>query len=228
LNRKKLTFYYTGPRRPKKTNVKSGYRVKVEPVAMGLSKKGNLVLRAWVEPPSASKKGFSKTHWRTFILARTKNVEVTDETLDVKRPGYNEDGDKSMSVVYVKTKWDETPEPEPEVQPEPSEPTEPQVEPTAAPEPEVQPEPEVKPSAPTPEPSVAPEPQPTEPQPEAKPTELPQPKPRTKPSKTPETGTQIPEPQPETPEVAPEEKPEEEEDTNLMESLRRIKRLMYS
>ena len=228
LNRKKITFYYTGPRRPKKDNVKSGYRVKVEPVAMGLSKKGNLVLRAWVEPPSATKRGFSKTHWRTFILARTKNVEVTDETFDVKRPGYNEDGDKSMSVVYVKTRWDETPEPQPEPQPEPTEPTEPQPEPQAEPqveptEPEAQPEPEVEPTAPTPEPSIAPEPQP-----KTKPTELPQPKPRTKPSKQPEIGTQTTEPQPVTPEVAPEEKPEEEEDTNLMESLRRIKRLMYS
>jgi hypothetical protein len=243
LNRKKITFYYTGPRRPKKDNVKSGYRVKVEPVAMGLSKKGNLVLRAWVEPPSASKKGFSKTHWRTFILARTKNVEVTDETFHVKRPGYNEDGDKSMSVVYVKTRWDETPEPNVEPKPEPVEPTEPQVKPSVEPsepqqepaaEPQPEPSVEPEPSEPSPqpqasEPSVEPSVEPTiqkqEPKPEVKPTELPQPKPRTKPSREPQTKLEPTEPQPEK---SPEEKPDEEEDTNLMESLKRIKRLMYS
>ena len=59
-NRKKITFYYSGPRKPKKDSVKPGYRVKAEAVALGLSKRGNLVMRAYVQPPSTSKKRLSK------------------------------------------------------------------------------------------------------------------------------------------------------------------------
>ncbi len=224
-NRKLITFYYTGPR-VGKDKVKAGYRIKAEGVALGLTKKGKLALRAFVQPPSASKKGFAKTGWRTFLLNRMNNVKISEDTFDTKRPEYKEGDDGSFSVTYVTSDWTQTPEVEPQAEPQPT-PTEPQAEPTTQ-EPEQQPEPEVEPTAPTPEPSVAPEPQATEPQPEAKPTELPQPKPRTKPSKEPETVIQPTEPQPETPEVEPEEKPEEDENTSLMESLRRIKRLMYS
>jgi hypothetical protein len=104
-NRKKINFFYTGPQKPKKDSVKSGKRYKVEPVAIGLSKKGNLVIRAWVEPPSVSKKGFDKTNWRTFMVGRMTSVEITDETFDNKRPNYKEGNDKSMSVTYVTSDW---------------------------------------------------------------------------------------------------------------------------
>ena len=217
-NRKKITFFYTGPKRPKKSSVKAGTRVKVEPVALGLNKKGNLVLRAWVEPPSVSKKGFEKTNWRTFILARTSNLEVTDETFDVKRPGYNDTGDRSMTKVYAKTDWGKKLEPKKVVKPK--------VKQTKV-------KPPTTVSEPVAEPTVEPEVQP-----ETPPTELPQPKPKVKPAAIkkstvttePETPKQEPEelPQPET-DTKPAPSPEEdEENKNLQEAIKKIKHLMFS
>lgn len=248
-NRNKITFYYSGPRKPKKDSVKAGYRIKVEPVALGLSKKGKLILRAWVDVPSTTKTGFGKGHWRTFMLGRTNNVQVTDEVFNEKRPGYNEEGDGSMSVVYVKTDWNKPVKPKPE--------------PISK-----QKEPEIT--------KVAPkkEPQKTEPQKQ----ELPQPKPIEKPEKEPTQPTQdvdkeyqdkqkelynlkrdewinkqkeiggnikpgqgtrerfrkevekeLPQPKPEEkPLPNPEEEPKDETDNQLQESIRRIKSLMFS
>ena len=212
-NRRKITFDYYGPRKPKKDSVKPGKRIKVEPVAMGLSKRGNLIIRAWVEPPSVSKTGFGKGNWRTFMLARTKNVEITDETFDSKRPQYKEGDDKSMSVTYVTSDWTKTPkikkEKKPAPQPTPTKPIEkPEVEPTTTvTKPEVKPEPQ-KQELPQPKPEVKPELN-TEPQQATEPEkeELPQPKPEEKPSKNPEG---------------------DEENKNLQESIEKIKRLMFS
>jgi hypothetical protein len=247
LNRKKITFYYTGPRRPKKDNVKAGYRVKVEPVAMGLNKKGNLVLRAWVDKPSTSKRGFeAKTvidrntkqkkvvpgnHWRTFILSRTSSVQVTDETFDVKRPGYNEDGDKSMSVVYVKTDWGKAVKPKKEVKPK----AEPTKVTTKVPKKEPEVEPEVTPTElPTPEPKTKPSAQPTgevppveKPTVEPKPTEVPQ---QEKPTAEPvaPTNQNLPQPKPEEkPPVNPEDNENQDDENQLNESILKIKRLMF-
>jgi len=38
-NRNPISFYYSGPRKPKKNSVKAGYRVKAEPVALGSNKR---------------------------------------------------------------------------------------------------------------------------------------------------------------------------------------------
>jgi hypothetical protein len=213
-NRKKISFYYKGPTRPKKDSVKPGYRIKAEAVALGLSKKGNLVVRAFVKPPSTSKKGFAKTGWRTFMVSRMGSLQVSDDVFNEKRPGYDEGDDNSMTVTYVKSDWGKEPEPtKPEVEPTP-EPTEPiakpEVEPTE-PTPEVEPEPT---ELPQPKPDSKPEPISTEPTPEVEPmepestepTELPQPKPKEKPA----------------------ENPEDEENKNLQESINKIKRLMFS
>jgi hypothetical protein len=214
-NRKKITFYYSGPRKPKKNSVKAGYRVKAEVVALGLSKKGNLVMRAFVQPPSVSKKGFAKHGWRTFMLSRMSGTEITDEIFDEKRPGYKEGDDSGLSVTYVTTDWTKKPEVKKPRIIKPKTQTEPEVTPT---------EPEVTPT----EPEVTP----TEP----KTTELPQPKPQTKPEKVvskPEPTTpeepkvkELPQPkQKEKPVVNPEE---DEENKNLQESIKNIKRLMFS
>lgn len=167
-----ITFYYTGPQKPEKERVLPGTRQSGEPVALGLSKKGNLIIRVFVPSPNVSKKGLDKTQWRTFMVSRMSNVRIDDEvTFDEKRPQYKEGNDDSMSVTYVTSDWTHTPEPqpEPEVQPtpqtEPQTPTEPQVQ-TPQPEPEVQPTQQVEPTPQTP-------------------TELPQPKPEIKPSKQP-------------------------------------------
>ena len=112
-NRHPITFYYTGPRKPKKTNVKAGYRVKAEAVALGSNKKGNLVVRAWIDNPSKSKRGTPSNvgnekanyGWRTFLVSRMSAIDVLkNETFDVPREKFNGGGDdKSMSVTYVST-----------------------------------------------------------------------------------------------------------------------------
>ena len=127
--RNPVSFFYNGPRK----TVQAGKRVKAELVALGLSKKGNMIVRAWVDQPSKSKTGFQKGNWRTFMVSRMNQVEIFDqETFDVKRDGYKEGDDKSMSVTYVTPDWSSTPEPtqqrEPEV--EPTQQIEPEVEPT--------------------------------------------------------------------------------------------------
>lgn len=208
-NRRKITFDYYGPRKPAKDSVKPGKRVKVEPVAMGLSKKGNLIIRAWVEPPSVTKTGFGKGNWRTFILARTRNVEITDETFDSKRPQYKEGSDNSMTVTYVTSDWTKTPKVKKEKKPqqptpEPTKPTpiKPSVEPVSTEKPQPTPQ---KQELPQPKPEVKPEPIQKEPE-TTEPEELPQPKPEEKPS----------------------ENPEDDENKNLQESIRKIKHLMFS
>lgn len=155
-NRKKITFYYSGPRKPKKDSVKPGYRVKAEAVALGLSKKGNLVMRAYVQPPSTSKKGFAKHGWRTFILNRMSGTEITDEIFNEKRPGYKEGNDNGLSVTYVTTDWSS--------KPDVKKPRIVKQEPTTEPIKQV-------------EPSIE--------KPEPKSTELPQPKPEVVPTKEP-------------------------------------------
>ena len=147
--RNPVSFFYNGPRK----TVQAGKRVKAELVALGLSKKGNMIVRAWVDQPSKSKTGFQKGNWRTFMVSRMNQVEIFDqETFDVKRDGYKEGDDKSMSVTYVTPDWSSTPEPTQQIEPEvePTQQIEPEVEPTQQREPEVEPtqqrEPEVEPT----------------------------------------------------------------------------------
>jgi len=142
VKRNPVTFYYSGPKSPPRDSVKPGVRIRAEIVAMGLSKKGNLIVRAYVQPPSTSKKGFEKHGWRTFIVNRMSNINVlTDETFDNKRPDYKE-GEESkrgpMVVTYVTSDWEDKPiVKEPEVEPTiPTDTPEPEVEPTDTPEPE--------------------------------------------------------------------------------------------
>ncbi len=204
-NRKKITFYYSGPRRPKKDSVKPGYRIKAEAVALGLSKKGNLVLRAYVQPPSTSKKGFGKHGWRTFMLSRMSGTKITDEIFNEKRPGYKEGDDNGLSVTYVTTDWTSNPQ--------------------------IKPKEKITKEPTTTKPIVKPEVKIDTQKPEPKPEELPQPKPENKPEKTPEPSKEVDKPQ-ELPQPKPEEKPlpnpEEEENKDLQESLKKIKSLMFS
>jgi hypothetical protein len=253
-NRNKISFYYSGPRKGK-DSVKSGKRVMVEPVALGVSKKGNLILRGFVQPPSVTKTGFGKHGWRTFILGRMGNVEISDQVFNEKRPGYNpndESPNGPMVKTYVTVDWSKQ-----------SKITKPTVD-----------KPTEKPVVSKPEPTQQPV-QPTEPEKvEPTPAELPQPKPEEKPTNEPiqtpqdtdnqdlenkkkelyttkktdwvnkqkEIGGNIKpgqgtrerfkkEVEKELPQPKPEEKPvvnpeEDEENKNLQENLRRIKSLM--
>jgi hypothetical protein len=107
-NRMPVSFDYRGPR----GEVLPGRRIKTELVASGLTKKGNLSFRGWVQPPSVSKKGFKEHGWRTFILDRISagSIQVyEDEQFDNKRPGYKEGDDSSFSTTYVTSDWGTTP-----------------------------------------------------------------------------------------------------------------------
>lgn len=154
INRNPVSFYYNGP----KGEVLPGRRIRAELVVMGLTKKGNLVVRGWVQPPSTSKKGFDSNKlgtaeygWRMFIISRMSGINIyEDETFDQKRPGYNENGDKSLTSIEVKSNWGTLPTPKKEI-PKPT------VTPTKEPEkPKTelpQPKPKEKPS-PLPQPEV--------------------------------------------------------------------------
>lgn len=163
-NRKPISFYYNGPR----SEVKAGRRIRVEPVALGLSKGGNIVVRGWVQPPSESKRGFQKHGWRLFRLDRLSNLIVAeDEQFNMKREKYKEGDDDSMTVTYVTTSWGNNPPEVNQVEPvepqnieTPEDPQTPPAEPTMGDEPET--EPEIR-------------------EPEDGTEELPQPKPDTKP-----------------------------------------------
>jgi hypothetical protein len=149
-NRNPVTFYYSGPTKPEKDSVKRGVRIRAEVVAMGLSKGGNIIVRAYIQPPSVSKKGYSKTNWRTFRVDRMSNINVlTNETFDTKRPGYKEGSESNsgpMVTTYVTSDWSKTPEVKPKETPPPSKPVDEPVK-----EPLPQPKVDDKPS-PTPQP----------------------------------------------------------------------------
>ena len=131
-NRNPITFYYTGPSSPEEVSVKRGVRVRAEAVALGLSKKGNVIVRAYVQPPSVTKTGYNKTNWRTFIVSRMSNIKVmTDEQFTIKRINYK-DGEESkngpMEVTYVTSNWDDEEKITPPEETTPPEPTETQPE----------------------------------------------------------------------------------------------------
>lgn len=217
-NRRKISFYYNGPLRPKKNAVKPGRRILVDPTTLGLTHKGNLAFKGYVKPPSVTKTGFEKHGWRTFLLNRIHRLELTDDTFDKEPPGYKaNNNDESFSKIYVQTdftkkprinKYDQPVYPKlgrkpidktkaPEMEP---------VKPTA--EPELAPtEPEEKPTVePTAEPEIGVEKEPVEPGPE----ELPQPKVKEKPPVNPDG-----------------EEGEEEENIPLQEQINKIKSLMF-
>jgi hypothetical protein len=103
-NRIPVSFYYKGP----PGEVLPGRRLKVELVASGLTKKGNLAVRGFVQPPSTSKKGFNEHGWRTFLVNRISSGSLTiydDEQFNNKRPKYKEGEDSSFSVTYVTSDW---------------------------------------------------------------------------------------------------------------------------
>ena len=80
-----------------------GLRV-IEPVAFGLSKKGNAVLRAWDREGASHKAYLGKKplpSWRMFRIDKINFLRPTQETFDTVRPNYNPNGDKSMERVFI-------------------------------------------------------------------------------------------------------------------------------
>lgn len=101
-NRKRCIIYYDGDEPGGK-----GLR-EIEPVALGASKAGNRVVRAW-ETDGASHRGLLGTRpmpgWRLFRLDKILSLKPTGEIFDEIRPNFNINGDKSMTSVIIVSKF---------------------------------------------------------------------------------------------------------------------------
>ena len=98
-----VTIYYDG-----KDNGGKGYRT-IEPVCLGMSKKNNMVLRAWESEWSsfsAKNKSNFLPGWRLFRVDKIFTYKPTFDKFNEMRPNYNQNGDKSMIQVLVNTKFD--------------------------------------------------------------------------------------------------------------------------
>jgi predicted DNA-binding transcriptional regulator YafY len=80
----------------------------IEPVALGKSKAGNLVMRAW-DREGASHTGYKGEQplpsWRLFRLDKVLSCKPTGEIYNTPRPNYNFNGDKSMITVITIAKF---------------------------------------------------------------------------------------------------------------------------
>ena len=105
-NRQVVSIYYTGREPGGK-----GLRI-IEPVCLGYSKAGNLILRAW-DTDGASYTAYigeqPKPSWRIFRLDKIVMYKPTGETFDDPKPNYNFNGDRSMTSVLINAKFDNTP-----------------------------------------------------------------------------------------------------------------------
>jgi predicted DNA-binding transcriptional regulator YafY len=101
-NRRRCIIYYDGDEPGGK-----GLR-EIEPVAFGISKRGNRVIRAW-ENEGSSHRGYLGKRpmpgWRFFRLDKILSMKPTDEIFDEIRPNFNPNGDKSMNSVIIVSKF---------------------------------------------------------------------------------------------------------------------------
>ena len=76
----------------------------IEPVALGRSKAGNLVLRGW-DRTGASHTAYKGEQplpsWRLFRVDKISMLKPTRENFTQAQPGYNFNGDKSMTRVIL-------------------------------------------------------------------------------------------------------------------------------
>ena len=80
-----------------------GYRL-IEPLCLGYSKRGNLVLRAWEREGaswSSSNEGNVLPGWRFFRLDKIFTYRPTLDNFYTMRPKYNSSGDRSMERVFI-------------------------------------------------------------------------------------------------------------------------------
>jgi predicted DNA-binding transcriptional regulator YafY len=84
----------------------------IEPVALGRSKAGNLVLRAW-DRTGASHTAYIGSQplpgWRLFRLDKMPSFKFSRENFTEPHPGYNFSGDKGMSSIITIAKFDNQP-----------------------------------------------------------------------------------------------------------------------
>lgn len=203
-NRNPITFYYSGPYKPRKISVKRGNRYDVEVVAIGLTKKGKLAIRGWVQPPSTSKKGFAEHGWRTFLVSRMSNMTVNEsEVWNERRPNYKEGDDRSFSITYASVDWNKIPKPKVVKTTQPTQQT---------------------PAIKTATKQTEPKDKLPQPKPETKPNKAPETKPELNPQVNNEPiNAELPQPKPEE---KPPLNPEDEETEKLNENIKRIKDLI--
>lgn len=99
----KVVIYYDGDEPGGR-----GLRV-IEPVCFGYSKADNPVLRAWDEEGSShtSYKGEQPLPgWRLFRVDKILSFKPTMEKFNEPRPGYNQNGDRSMVKVIINASFD--------------------------------------------------------------------------------------------------------------------------
>ena len=103
-NKKVITINYDG------REYGRGFR-DIEPVCVGYSKKGELVLRAW-ERQGVSHSKVTRNNpvpgWRFFKLVKILTYQPQGDNFYEIRPDYNPDGDKLMSSVILNAKFDDT------------------------------------------------------------------------------------------------------------------------
>ena len=83
----------------------------IEPVWLGYSKSGNLVLRAW-DYEGASHTAYKGKQplpgWRLFRLDKITMFRPLDVNFFDPRPNYNFNGDRSMTRVLINAQFDQT------------------------------------------------------------------------------------------------------------------------
>ena len=97
-NRRVCAIYYDGDEPGGR-----GLRV-IEPVAYGLTKKGNPVVRAWDKEGASHTSYLGKKPlpgWRFFRVDKMQFIRPTQENFDTPRPNYNPNGDRSMERVFI-------------------------------------------------------------------------------------------------------------------------------
>jgi len=107
INRRQvITVYYDGDE-PGGRGIRE-----VEPVALGKSKAGNLVMRGW-DREGASHTAYKGEKplpgWRLFRLDKILSLKPTGEVYNQPHPGYNFNGDKSMVSIITIAKFDNNP-----------------------------------------------------------------------------------------------------------------------
>jgi predicted DNA-binding transcriptional regulator YafY len=93
-----MTIYYDGDEPGGK-----GYR-RIEPVCLGYSKAGNLVLRAWDLDGASHTDTIGEQPlpgWRLFRADKILTYQPTTDNFSEVRDGFNQTGDKSMTNVIT-------------------------------------------------------------------------------------------------------------------------------
>lgn len=97
-NKDKIIIYYDGDE-PGGRGLRD-----IEPVCFGYSKAGNPVLRAW-DSEGASHTAYKGEQplpgWRLFRVDKIQSFRQSGEKFTEPKPGYNVNGDKSMTRVII-------------------------------------------------------------------------------------------------------------------------------